>query len=186
MKKFVTDIAVDQNENVTKVVYEEKYLNPVIKSMYRNNTFFPAIRNIVKNGSVVKMFFEDDTSVHVRRSPEDPDNLAAAIAFCVFKRLFGKPNEKGEIDGDGFTTFLKKTIHNKVFDQGAHDAKEKAERERKQAEKRRKAGETPATHENKKPENKWKDKKNSNVKRSFPKAKRPNYNRSKDCKFKKA
>lgn len=171
MTKFIQSIETNYNGDVTGVTYNHEVLTPVIKSLHRNNTFFPAIKNIIVNGPFTKMFFVDGTSVSVKRSDADPANVDAAIAFCVFKRLFGKPDENGDIQGDGFSSYLRKTVAGRVFDQAAHEKKVAEERQKKQLKKKSECKGKCKDSCNKDGDCKCgkKDKKtNANVKKSFP------------------
>lgn len=134
MNKFVVDISKDYKGNIIGLEYNEELFSPVIAKLYKNNTFCPAIKNIIKNGSFTKVFFVDGTSSSVRRSPKDSDDIGAAVAFAVFKRLVGVPDAKGDVDGSGFAAFLKKTL-DKVHDQAAYNKQVNEERANKKAEK---------------------------------------------------
>ena len=140
MKKVIESVSLDDRGNVTEFNYNEDVITPVVMSLYHNGTFMPNIKNIIVNGPVTKMFFMDDTSVIVKRSDNDPMSLDAAIAFCIFKRAFGTPDENGNVAGNGFSSFLKKTVSKLVFDQGAHEKAIKAKAAAKKASADKKAG----------------------------------------------
>lgn len=133
----------------TFMVKDAPLFNAAIKSIDRNNTFVPAISRVIYNLKVAKndeeknvlatiVFFKDGTKVAVTNSDNDGIEIVTdektgvktasmaskerALTYAICKKLFGKPDEKGKVQGDGFGRKLRDLVEG-AWDQKVEEKK---------------------------------------------------------------
>ena len=89
--------------------------------------FFPKVKRIVYNDPATKVWFDDGTSVLVKTSSSDKFSKELGLVYALLKRLFGKPDENGNVSSDGYMCELTR-LSESAYDQKAAERKKAAER----------------------------------------------------------
>lgn len=87
-----------------------------------NGTYFPGVLRITYSGPKTIVWFTDNTKTMVECSSNDKYDRQTALAYAICKRLFGRVNDDGTIDANGFGCTMKKLV-----DAGFDQDKAKAE-----------------------------------------------------------
>lgn len=90
--------------------------------------FFPKVKRIVYNDPATKVWFEDGTSVLVKTSSTDRFSKELGLVYALIKRLFGTPDEKGNVSSDGYMCELKR-LSESAYDQKAAESRKKSPEE---------------------------------------------------------
>lgn len=125
METLIKNIT-DNNGNIVemKITDNDEHLASCLASLSRNNTFVPGVSRVLYNDPFTKVWFKDGTSVSIRTSKGDSFSKEVGLCYAIIKRIFGVPNEKGEIQSDGYMNRLKK-ICDSAYDQKAEKTVEK-------------------------------------------------------------
>lgn len=125
METLIKNIA-DENGNIVemKVTDNDEHLASCLASLSRNNTFVPGISRVIYNDPVTKVWFKDGTSVTIKTSKGDVFSKEIGLCYAIIKRVFGVPDEKGEVKSDGYMNKLKKMVDS-AYDQKAEKVVEK-------------------------------------------------------------
>lgn len=173
-KDIMMNTAIKYENGNFYITDDDNILTSVLASMTRNNTFFPNVRSahvesvlktkkdekgnkvVDKDGKLVKVrkdvltvSFSDGTWTSVTRSESDDNDLAMAFMYAIMKRLFGKPNDAGYVEGDGFMGKLKNLVKNIKTEESENEKKRKRLAEKEEAD--RKAHEDAVARRNRNP-----------------------------------
>lgn len=133
----------------TFIVKDVALFNAAAQSINYNNTFVPAVSRVIYNLKAAKkdgennvlatiVFFNDGTKVTVINSDNDDIEVVTdektgvktasmaskerALTYAICKKLFGKPDEKGAVQGNGFGRKLRDLV-NGAWDQKVEEKK---------------------------------------------------------------